>query len=95
MNKEARKKVKFSLTRFSKKGSFRFTGYGEIDNENLYTKNKVYEDCIRSCHKMLNKSNEYKGSFCQFENIEFENDKGYITELEIEVNYDLWFRILN
>ena len=30
-----------------------------------------------------------------FENIEFENDKGYITELEIEVNYDLWFRILN
>ena len=41
-----RKKVKFSLTRYTKKGSYRFTGYGEIDNENLYTKKKVYEDCI-------------------------------------------------
>ena len=90
-----KKKVKFSLTRYTKKGSFRFTGYGEIDNKNLYTKNKVYEDCIRNCHKIPSKSNEYKGSFYQFENIEFENDKGYITELEIEVNYDLWFRILN
>lgn len=90
-----KKKVKFSLTRYTKKGPFRFSGYGEIDNENLYTKNKVYEDCIKSCHKISNQSNEYKGSFYQFENIEFENDKGYITELEIEVNYDLWFRILN
>ena len=45
MNEE-KKKLKFSLTKFTKKGSFRFVGYGEIDNENLYTKSKTYEDCI-------------------------------------------------
>lgn len=90
-----RKKVKFSLTRYTKKGSYRFTGYGEIDNENLYTKKKVYEDCIKSCHKMLNKSNEYKGSFFQYETIEFVNDRNNLVELELEVDYDLWFRILN
>jgi len=90
-----KKKVKFSLTRYTKKGSYTFSGYGEIDNENLYTYNKVYEDCIRHCHKMLNKTNEFKGGFTQYEEVEFENDKGYIVELEIETNYQLWFGILN
>lgn len=94
MNEE-KKKVKFSLTKFTKKGSFRFVGYGEIDNENLYTKSKTYEDCIRYCHKMLNSTNEFKSSFAQFEEIEFENEKGQIVNLEVENCYGLWFRILN
>ncbi len=94
MNEE-KKKLKFSLTKFTKKGSFRFVGYGEIDNENLYTKSKTYEDCIRYCHKMLNSTNEFKGSFTQFEEIEFENEKGQIVNLEVENCYGLWFRILN
>ena len=38
MNEKERKKVKFSLTKFTKKGSFRFVGFCEIDDENLYTK---------------------------------------------------------
>ena len=62
MNKKERKKVKFSLTKFTKKGSFRFVGYGEIDDENLYTKSKIYEDCIRYCQKKVNSTNEFKGS---------------------------------
>lgn len=94
MNEE-KKKLKFSLTKFTKKGSFRFVGYGEIDNENLYTKSKTYEDCIWYCHKMLNSINEFKGSFTQFEEIEFENEKGQIVNLEVENCYGLWFRILN
>ena len=95
MNEKERKKVKFSLTKFTKKGSFRFVGFGEIDDENLYTKSKTYEDCIRYCHKMLNSTNEFKGSFTQFEEIEFENEKGQIVNLEVENCYGLWFRILN
>jgi len=93
MNTE-KKKVKFSLTKFTNKGSFRFTGYGEIDNENLYTKDKVYEDCIRYCHKMLNTENEYKGSFSLFETIEITNDKNQLVEIEKEYDYTLWFRVL-
>ena len=57
-----RKKVKFSLTKFTKKGSNRTVGFGEIDDENLYTKSKIYEDCIRYCQKKVNSTNEFKGS---------------------------------
>ena len=89
------KKVKFSLTKYTKRGPYRFNGYGKIDAENLYIGNKVYEDCIRNCHKLIDKTDEYKGSFYQFETVEFENDRGQLVELELEVNYDLWFEILN
>lgn len=98
------KNVKYSITRFTKKGSFRFTGYGEIDEENLYTSytdkcgNKVehiYEDCIRCLHKVANTDNQFKGSYSEYQEIEFENNKGYITELEIEVCYHIWIRILD
>jgi len=89
------KKVKFSLTKYTKRGPYRFYGYGKIDNESLHVSNKVYEDCIRHCHKLIDKTDEYKGSFYQFETVEFENDRGQLFELELEVNYDLWFRILD
>ena len=94
MNSEKRK-VRFSLTRYTKNGSFKFNGYGQIDNENLYTNKKVYEDCIRYCHKITNKENEYKGCFSLFEEIEFTNEKQQLVNLELEVNYYLWFKILN
>jgi len=95
MNTEDRKKVRFSLTKYTKKGSFRFCGYGEIDNENLYTKDKVYEDCIPYCHKVLNTTEEFKGCFNLFEEIEFTNDRNQTINLEVENDYYLWFRILN
>ena len=88
-------KVKFSLTKHTKKGPFRFMGYGEIDENNLYYNGKTYEDCISCCHKIFNKDNEYKGSFFHFETIEFVNNRNQNDDMEIEIDYDLWFRILN
>ncbi len=95
MNEKERKKVKFNITKFTEKGSFRTVGFGEIDDENLYTKSKIYEDCIRYCQKKVNSTNKLKGSFTEFEEIEFENDKHQIINLEIENCYSLWFKILN
>lgn len=98
------KKVKYGITRYCKNQSYRFMGYGEIDDENLYTSytnsnnekiEKVYEDCIKDLYKVSGTSNEFKGYYSEYETIEFENDKGYITELEIEVNYHIWIRILD
>ena len=89
-----KKKVKFSLIRFSKKGSYRFTGLGQVDNENLYTKNRIYEDCIRYCHKLLNSTNQFKGNFTQIEQVAFYNDKDQYVNLEIEVSYQLWFKVI-
>ncbi|MBQ8451600.1 MAG: hypothetical protein IJ538_02360 [Clostridia bacterium] len=31
------KKVKYGITRYSKKGSYRFTGYGQLDRNDLIT----------------------------------------------------------
>ena len=51
------KKVKYGITRYTKKGSYRFTGYGQLDGNDLITTyidknvNKVkhiYEDCLKS-----------------------------------------------
>ena len=51
-----RKKVRYSITRYDHNRSSHFSGYGEIDEENLYTEyqNKygetvehIYEDCIK------------------------------------------------
>ena len=98
------KKVKYGITRYSKKGSYRFTGYGILDGNDLITKykdvngNQVehrYEDCMKSLHPVIGTSNEFKGGFFEYEEIEFENDKGQLIELEIEVDYHIWIRILN
>ena len=65
-----RKKVRYSITRYDHNKSSHFSGYGEIDEENLYTEyqNKygetvehVYEDCIKKttilyCGKKFHKS---------------------------------------
>ena len=90
-----RKKVKFYLTKYTEKDFFKFSGFGEIDEDNLYTKNKVYEDFIRHCKQIPYKPNEYKGSFSQVEEIEFLNDRQQYITIEVENSYDLWFRILD
>ena len=98
------KKVKYSITRYSKKGSYRFTGYGQLDGNDLITtyvdKNgnqvkHIYEDCLKSLHPVINTTNEFKGGFYEYEEIEFENDRSQLVNIEIEVDYQIWIRILN
>ena len=99
------KKVKYSLIKYIKGKPYKITGYGKIDEENLYTKNKTYEDCIRYCNKIINTDNQYKGSFTQYEEIKVGNTlrnpfsqeeiKRYKSTIELEVSYFLWFMILN
>ena len=61
----------------------------------MIKKSKIYEVCIRHCLKVINATNEFKGSLNEFEEIKFENDKGHLVNLEIENCYKLWFRILS
>ena len=98
------KKVKYGITRYTKKGSYRFTGYGQLDENDLITSytdkygNQVkhtYEDCLKYLHPVINTTNEFKGGFFEYEEIEFENEKGQLINLEIEVDYHIWIRILN
>ena len=69
-------------------------GYGEIDEENLYTEyqNKygetvehIYEDCIKDLHPILDKPNQFKGGF--FELSEYNGR-------EVQTDYNIWIKII-
>ena len=98
------KKVKYGITRYTKKGSFRFTGYGQLNGKDLITRysdrngnivEHTYKDVMNHLHPVIGTSNEFKGGFFEYEEIEFENDRGQLVNLEIEVDYHIWIRILN
>ena len=89
-----RKKVRYSITRYDHNRSSHFSGYGEIDEENLYTKyqNKygetvehIYEDCIKDLHPILDKPNQFKGGF--FELSEYNGRK-------VQTDYNIWIKII-
>ncbi len=98
-----RKKVKYDITKYGKNKTFHFSGIGEIDEENLYTEyqNKagetvehIYEDCLKDLHPVLDKPNQLKGGFFEYENIQYENNKGQIINYETEVDYKIWLKII-
>lgn len=97
-----KKKVKYGITRFTRKGSYRLTGIGEIDDENLYIKftdkdgNEVIKtlQCLDDLHPVNDAKTELKGSYFEYETVQFENDKGQTIELEIEADYNIWLKII-
>ena len=96
------KKVVYSVTRVGKFENSKMTGFGFINETDLIALYKgkdgkrhrrVYEDCLRTCYK-TNKPNEYKGSFYEIRECEFEKNASYETR-EIEVNYYIWYKLVD
>lgn len=96
------KKVVFSVTKAGRNEN-RMSGIGYITDQDLLiptiSKNgkayiRVFEDCIRFCHKIHNETDEYKGTFYELKEIEFEtrNGSGY-EKREIEVTYYIWYKL--
>ena len=57
---------------------------------------KVIEDCIRYCYPIINRTGEFKGTFTQY--IEYDFNVGELDSIEtkeIEVTYKLWYKILD
>ena len=92
------KKIYFSITRYGRFYKV-YKGYGYITDEDLvmypdtaYT--KVLEDCIRYCHPIIGKYNQFKGSFSELKEVEFEaKPNSYDTRL-CETSYDIWFKVV-
>lgn len=55
---------------------------------------RVFEDCIKHCHKIVNEADEYKGTFWELREVEFEvrNGSGY-EKREIEITYYIWYKL--
>ncbi|MBQ8162948.1 MAG: hypothetical protein IJZ93_01080 [Clostridia bacterium] len=55
---------------------------------------KVIEDCIRYCYPIPYRSGEFKGSFTQYVDCDFQV-KDSIETKEIEIEYRFWYKILD
>ena len=55
---------------------------------------RVFEDCIKQCHQIPGETDEFKGTFYEIREIEFEtkNDAGY-EKREIEISYYIWYKL--
>lgn len=94
------KKVTFSI---KKRNSDKITGVGYITDTDLIipaiSKNnkpyiRVFEDCIKDCHKIVGKDNQYQGIYEYIMECDLEDEKGRITTKEIAVSYFIWFMII-
>ena len=95
----------FEMQLFSikKRNGDKITGVGYITDEDLLipaiSKNnkpyiRVFEDCIKDCHKIVGKDNQYQGIYEYLMNADLEDEKGRITTKEITVTYYIWFMTL-
>lgn len=101
------KKVVFSVTKQGRYENTKTTGVGYITDTDLITacisKNgkpyiRVFEDCVKNCHPISGRDNEYRGAHYEIREIEFEkrnssgDSTGYET-CEVEINYSIWYKI--
>ena len=95
-------KVAYRLTKVN---DFNYVkkGIGFISNSNedliLYPNTqfeRVIEDCIRYCYPIINRTGEFKGTFTQYIECDFNvGELDSIETKEIEVTYKLWYKILD
>lgn len=103
------KKVVYSVTKVGRNENTKMIGLGYITDKDLIiaciSKNgkpyiRVFEDCVKNCHKLTNTTNEYKGAHYEVREIEFETktSSGQSTgfdKREIEINYNIWYKELD
>ena len=103
------KKVVYSVSRNNRFGSNKLTGVGFISDADLViacvSKKgnpyiRVFEDCVKNCHAVPNRPGEFKGAHYEIREVAFEKktssgeSTGYETR-EIEVEYSIWYRLID
>lgn len=101
------KKVVFAVTKQGRYENTKTTGVGYITDTDLIiacvSKNgkpyiRIFEDCVKNCHPIFGRDNEYRGMHYEIREIEFEkknsggDNTGYETR-EVELNYSIWYKI--
>lgn len=95
------KKVVYSVTRFGRTENFHMKGVGYITDNNLIIACnskagkpyiRVFEDCIKDCHKVIGTEDEYKGAYYEIREVEFERQDGSRETRECEINYNIWYK---
>ena len=98
------KEVKYNIIKYGKYKSYKFSGYGKLNGNDLITEytdkygelvKHTYEDCMSYLHPVLNQPNEYKGGYSEDEHIVYEDNNHRIHEYDTEVDYNIWIKILD
>ena len=96
------KKVAYAVTKVGRYESFKMKGIGFItDTDLIIACNskagkpyiRVFEDCIKDCHKVIGTEDEYKGAYYEIREIEFERQDGSKEARECEINYYIWYKL--
>lgn len=96
------KKVVYSVTKVGRKENYQMKGVGYITDTDLIiaceSKNqkpyiRVFEDCIKDCHLVTGKQDEYKGAYYEVREVEFARQDGSIETRECEFNYYIWYKL--
>ena len=103
------KKAVFSVTKQGRYENTKTTGVGYITDTDLITacisKNgkpyiRVFEDCVKNCHAIPGRDGEFKGAHYEIREAEFKKKNscgesaGHEAK-EIEVEYSVWYKLLN
>ena len=102
-------KVVYSVMKAGRKDS-KITGLGYVSNDDLIiaclSKDskpyiRIFEDCVKRCHLVVNTTNEFKGAYDEIKAIEIEvkDSQGNPTvsyeTREVEISYNIWYKILD
>ena len=88
------RKVIYSVKRLSKTNVTAVSGMGYISDEDLITASlskagkpyvRIYEDCIKNCHEIANRTNEYSGEYYEF--VEIDGN-------DVQLNYSIWYKLV-
>lgn len=94
------KKVTFSI---KKRNGDKITGVGYITEEDLLipaiSRNdkpyiRVFEDCIKDCHKIVGKTNEFQGIYEMIIPCEIPDKNGSIETKELPITYYIWYKLI-
>ena len=94
------KKVIYSVSRYRKGDIEKNTGIGYITDRDLViacrSKNgkpyiRVFADCVKQCFPVADRTNEFKGSYSEIREIEFEKN-GAMETREVELEYNIWYK---
>ena len=95
------KKVVYSVTKSGRYDDFPMKGIGYITDNDLLipclSRNqkpyiRVFEDCLKNCHPILGRQDEFKGSHYEIRDVEFTRNDGSKETRECEFDYNIWYK---
>ena len=95
------KKVVYAVSRYRKGELIKNTGVGYISGDDLViacmSKNgkpyiRVFEGCVKNCHPVPEKQDEFRGGYYEIREIEIDSGKDNYEKREIELEYSIWFK---